>query len=351
MSVTQYPLRVTSLNSLNGALSLVAGTNITITPSGSSITVDASGGGGGGANTALSNLASVAINTNLSFANGMAGSEASVLTADAPAAANPSDGIKIKTGDQNAALSVENTGAITIHTGDNYGDGITGSMDIKTGYQGSSTNRSGSIAIQTGYCEDPSPNATGFLLFATGDTTSGNTGNVTIKSGASGAAGSTGSLTIQSGDALGDASGDVTIQSGRSDTGTGTVYVRGGPAYTAGVASGEVNILSGNVVAVNSDSGGVVIQTGSTPSGNNTGAIDIRTSNVGGAGVSGDIGLNVGNSSNDINHMGKITMQAQAVSFPQHATAPSTPAEGDCYYDTVLHKLRCYDGSTWNNLF
>src|ERR1700678_3772508 len=46
---------VSSLNSLSGALSLVAGSGITITPSGSMITI-ASSGGGGGANTALSNL-------------------------------------------------------------------------------------------------------------------------------------------------------------------------------------------------------------------------------------------------------------------------------------------------------
>ena len=38
---------VTSLNSLTGALDIVAGTGIIVTPSGSSITIDASGGGGG----------------------------------------------------------------------------------------------------------------------------------------------------------------------------------------------------------------------------------------------------------------------------------------------------------------
>ena len=39
---------VSSLNSLTGALSLVAGSNITITPSGSTLTIAATGGGGGG---------------------------------------------------------------------------------------------------------------------------------------------------------------------------------------------------------------------------------------------------------------------------------------------------------------
>jgi hypothetical protein len=39
---------VTALNSLTGSLSIVAGSNVTITPSGSTITIAASGGGGGG---------------------------------------------------------------------------------------------------------------------------------------------------------------------------------------------------------------------------------------------------------------------------------------------------------------
>lgn len=54
---------VTTLNGLSGALSLVAGSGITITPSGSNITIAASGGSG--ANTALSNLASTAVNTDI----------------------------------------------------------------------------------------------------------------------------------------------------------------------------------------------------------------------------------------------------------------------------------------------
>lgn len=41
------PGGVTSLNSLTGALSIVAGTNITVTPSGSNITIDATSGGSG----------------------------------------------------------------------------------------------------------------------------------------------------------------------------------------------------------------------------------------------------------------------------------------------------------------
>lgn len=54
---------VSSLNGETGALTLVAGTNITITPSGTNITIDAAGGG---ANDTLSNLSSpTAVNQTL----------------------------------------------------------------------------------------------------------------------------------------------------------------------------------------------------------------------------------------------------------------------------------------------
>lgn len=33
------------------------------------------------------------------------------------------------------------------------------------------------------------------------------------------------------------------------------------------------------------------------------------------------------------------------------ASAPSSPAAGDIYFDSTLSKLRCYDGTAWNNLF
>jgi hypothetical protein len=35
--------------------------------------------------------------------------------------------------------------------------------------------------------------------------------------------------------------------------------------------------------------------------------------------------------------------------LPQYATAPTSPVEGQSYYDTALHKSRTWDGTTWNN--
>jgi hypothetical protein len=49
----ELPLSVVSLNGLSGAVSLIAGTNVTITPSGNNLTIAATGGGGGGSVTSV----------------------------------------------------------------------------------------------------------------------------------------------------------------------------------------------------------------------------------------------------------------------------------------------------------
>jgi hypothetical protein len=40
-----------------------------------------------------------------------------------------------------------------------------------------------------------------------------------------------------------------------------------------------------------------------------------------------------------------------AINFQPKSAAPASPAEGDVYYDSVLQKLRCYNGTIWNDLF
>lgn len=37
--------------------------------------------------------------------------------------------------------------------------------------------------------------------------------------------------------------------------------------------------------------------------------------------------------------------------FSSEASAPLSPQAGQVYYDSTLNKLRCYDGTSWNNLF
>lgn len=47
----------------------------------------------------------------------------------------------------------------------------------------------------------------------------------------------------------------------------------------------------------------------------------------------------------------EVPLPAPTNPFQQLAAAPATPTEGQTYYDTVLHKARTWNGSSWNNLF
>jgi hypothetical protein len=47
----------------------------------------------------------------------------------------------------------------------------------------------------------------------------------------------------------------------------------------------------------------------------------------------------------------QLRVRRGAINFQPKAAAPASPAEGDVYYDSVLQKLRCYNGTIWNDLF
>lgn len=41
----------------------------------------------------------------------------------------------------------------------------------------------------------------------------------------------------------------------------------------------------------------------------------------------------------------------KGVLFPTLSADPSSPSAGQVYYNTTTHKLKCYDGTSWNDLF
>lgn len=47
----------------------------------------------------------------------------------------------------------------------------------------------------------------------------------------------------------------------------------------------------------------------------------------------------------------QLRIRRGAINFQPKSAAPASPAEGDVYYDSVLQKLRCYNGTIWNDLF
>lgn len=92
---------------------------------------------------------------------------------------------------------------------------------------------------------------------------------------------------------------------------------------------------------------------------NNLGVTYLNTSagvqkgflNVGASSVEiiGDAGVSV-----DLGSAGAINVKAKsngALNYVPKSVTPGTPSAGDVYYDSVTNKLRCYNGSTWNDLF
>jgi hypothetical protein len=123
--------------------------------------------------------------------------------------------VQVITGDQAGGASSGSTGDIQIYSGWHYGgSGSTGGAYLASGVISGATGSSGGVEIESG---DVSSGATA-------------SGTVVLQSGAHAGAGPTGSVTIKSGNSTSGNSGDVTIQTG-----------------TAGGTRGEIN-LSGSYV-------------------------------------------------------------------------------------------------------
>lgn len=303
---------VTSLNTLTGALTIAAGTGITVTPSGgNTLTIAASGSAG--ANTALSNLASVAINSSLlpgvtnsinlgsaalTFANAFIGTSiASPLHkgVDVTSGSGTPTSTTMRGGNQTAT---GNGGALTVNAGNSSsatggdltllsGSGTTdGSLFLGTGTLGgtfkitpttSGTSAAGSLlATATGYNIGSTVSATSpsniyaitsmiagtSFLGVDGTTGSG----LTLRSG-NGSSGAGGALTVNAGSGSGsNAGGTLNIAGGTSGSGTaGSINLQ-----TAGSTRWTVN-ASGNLVSANSQqltvNGSAIVNGGSFANG------------------------------------------------------------------------------------
>lgn len=245
--------------------SLVAGTNITLSNTGTEVTINATVPASG-ANTTLSNLTSpTAINQNL-IPNG---------TIDIGATATPFSALHLS-----GSITAETASTFTIKSADNNSSG-TADMNLRSG--NSTGHASGQVELQSGTSTILSGNA----IVATGSSAGGQTGDVQVNSGAvSSGSSATGRVLIGTGNNSGsNSSGAVQITSGTStSSNSGTISLTTGNSATSGLVTittgnssvgngGAIQLVSGNASTSGQNGGNIQLTTGTGGTGGRQGLI------------------------------------------------------------------------------
>ena len=310
----------------------------------------ASTSGSGGANTALSNLASVAVNSDLLpatnnarsigstslewaniFANQLeAGQSGASLSVTGGAAASNGNGGQVTVAGASGSTvgSGGNGGALNLYgggaNGDNTANQSGGNISLTAGSsKGSGTGGTVTVSSGTGGVGTSTAGATGGTTNVNGGTggagsaTSGNGGGATLKagSGGNGVAGGTGGAAQVTGGTGGTGSGSggnggtATLQGGSpgsnasANGGAVTVAGGGGSGTGAGGAGGAITLSSGAAGGDNTQSntgGSITLSVGSSK-GSSGGASLTATAGTGGIGTSttgangGNTNINAGN--------------------------------------------------------
>lgn len=224
---------------------------------------------GGGANTALSNLVATDINQDLLFT--LNATTHYVGTKDNNAGA--SDHLAIVTGNLVTGATGQNSGNLTLATGNAVLTNDSGSVDIHSG-SGEST---GQVAIYTSNTNTDDFNS-GEISFATGNTTGiGASGQWVVQTG-SAVGGDTGLIRLATGDTTTGVRGAIELLSRK-------IFIRGNTTTDQGNEQMILGRLGGNPGGV-----GYSIETDTATAGNFSDTIDIGSGDGSAAGsTSGDI--------------------------------------------------------------
>lgn len=135
--------------------------------------------------------------------------------------------------------------------------------------------------------------------------------------------------------------------------------------YDSGVGVSIGNTSPQKLVHIAAANGGTVLRMENTDTtvsiGETIGAIEFygndTASGVGGiidangGGLSGEVNIDIWAGTNG-NIVGGITAKyTGAINFTPYTSDPSPAAAGDVYYNSSTNKLRCYNGTSWNDLF
>lgn len=191
-------------------------------------------------------------------------------------------------------------------------------------------------------------------------------------------------LTVNGVASFGDGTAAVPSVAHRGDLNTGVYFPSAGDAVgitaggtmqlyanTTGIGINTTGISASTKLHVVNTSAGAVSYAAYLQNSDNTSNTEVRlaiAANTNALGVGGSerhayiAALNAGGTNSNAlkfatNEGGNTPVerlrvkQTGSVRFVPLATAPSGPEAGDVYYDSTTNKLRCYNGTTWNDLF
>ena len=219
------------------------------------------------------------------------------------------------------------TGNITIQSGTNnstVGTAVTGIITLVTGAVGSLTSKSGELRLWTG------------------NTFTGTSGNINIRTGTPTSDASTGAITLDTASTTSTntahSTGAITLTTG---SGTGGAAVSGGIGLVTGYSDTTATGAGGSITLVTGNYDGNFIG----------GSISLTTGDATAA-ASGNITIQTGTAAST---RGAITLNARLITaiapsgfiIPKLTSAPTGVVSGTIYYDTTLNQLGRFNGTTW----
>lgn len=326
---------LTSLNGETGAVNLVAGSGISITPAGQNITIAATGGGGTVTSVALAdstglfNITGSPVTTSgtLTLASFQSQAQHTFFAAPSGSAGAPTFRTIVQSdlsGDPNSVAFFNSSGALA--------------DDPNVGYFPTITQTFPPFATRGFYADSDSINvaATGFIFGSTDTATDSFTTNIGIITGSNSAIGAandtggivfstgsvsdatatakSGALNLQTGNSAGNNSGGLNLFTGEVNAGhSGSVFVRTGQAFTSG-GTGDMSIQTGD--ANSGSTGEIRLESGASTSGSTGNAT--LTSGVAGV-SSGNLNALTGDSVED---SGVITIKTGDASGSTFSSGP-----------------------------
>jgi hypothetical protein len=140
--------------------------------------------------------------------------------------------------------------------------------------------------------------------------------------------------------------GLTTVLLGQNSVTYTTTPIANVTSYVWTLPNGATGTSSTNSITVNyglaAVSGKITVRGNNTYGVGNASSLSVTVNSINGNTTPGNVGINVATPQRNLHIKDVIRLEPRT-------QAPDNPVEGDIYYDSVLKKLRVFDGTTWQN--